>query len=275
MSNRILPFSDKTLKMLKQKHPEANEPPTEILLQGPTQPFHPTLYEGMDESSFFESSNPKKGGSGPSGLDTDGWRKTLTSRLFGAALPKLRRTFALFVKRLCLEQITNAKSLESFVECRLVSLYKRLGLTPIGVGEVLRRIAGKTANILQKKDVQQVAGSLLLHQMYTRLFIIDVRGLYLKKIQHKAIQHRLVLLPQGYCHCFNFCSISFLSTNSTSKRSLLQMTLLANYQALKTTGANQYLLVQNNDYFPKASNSYLIVRGDRYLTLLCYLSIQM
>ena len=36
MSNEILPLNDKTLKMLKQKQPEANEPPQEVLLQGPT-----------------------------------------------------------------------------------------------------------------------------------------------------------------------------------------------------------------------------------------------
>ena len=36
MSNEILPLNDKTLKMLKQKHPEANEPPQEVLLQGRT-----------------------------------------------------------------------------------------------------------------------------------------------------------------------------------------------------------------------------------------------
>ena len=36
LSNEILPLNDKTLKMLKQKHPEANEPPQEVLLQGPT-----------------------------------------------------------------------------------------------------------------------------------------------------------------------------------------------------------------------------------------------
>ena len=33
MSNEILPLNDKTLKMLKQKHPEANEPTQEVLLQ--------------------------------------------------------------------------------------------------------------------------------------------------------------------------------------------------------------------------------------------------
>ena len=36
MSNGILPLNDKTLKMLKQKHSEANEPPQEVLLQGRT-----------------------------------------------------------------------------------------------------------------------------------------------------------------------------------------------------------------------------------------------
>ena len=32
MSNGILPLNDKTLTMVKQKHPEANEPPQEVLL---------------------------------------------------------------------------------------------------------------------------------------------------------------------------------------------------------------------------------------------------
>ena len=36
MSNGILPLNDKTSTMLKQKHPEANEPPQKVLLQGPT-----------------------------------------------------------------------------------------------------------------------------------------------------------------------------------------------------------------------------------------------
>ena len=31
MSNGILPLNDKTLKLLKQKHPEANEPLQDVL----------------------------------------------------------------------------------------------------------------------------------------------------------------------------------------------------------------------------------------------------
>ena len=54
-------------------------------------------------------------GSGPCGLDADGWRKILTSRSFGTVLSELLKTLALFVKRLCLEEIRNAESLESFI----------------------------------------------------------------------------------------------------------------------------------------------------------------
>ena len=63
---------------------------------------------------------------------------------------------------------------------------------------------------------------------------------YIKRVQRKVIHYRWVLILSGYYHCFNFCSISFLSMNSTSKRLLLQMILwlLTNHQALKTTGAN-------------------------------------
>ena len=46
-----------------------------------------------------------KGGSGPSGLDSDGWRRILTSRAFGTATLDLLRTFAQLIKKLCVEQL--------------------------------------------------------------------------------------------------------------------------------------------------------------------------
>ena len=74
----------------------------------------------------------------------------------------MRKTFALFVKSFCVEEIKNAESLKSFIACRLIPLDKRPGIRPIGVGEVLGRIAGKEVMILLKKDVRQAAGSLQL-----------------------------------------------------------------------------------------------------------------
>ena len=54
MSNGILSLTDKTLKMLTQKQPEANEPPPryEILLQGPIQSVQPIVCEDTDNPSF-------------------------------------------------------------------------------------------------------------------------------------------------------------------------------------------------------------------------------
>ena len=76
----------------------------------------------MDESLILKAEMLTKGGSGPSGIDVDGWRKILTSRSFETASSYLCKTFALFVKRLCLKEIKNAESLESFIACRLIQL---------------------------------------------------------------------------------------------------------------------------------------------------------
>ena len=65
MSIGILPWNDKTLKMLKQKHPEANEPPQEALLQEQTQPVQPMVYEDMNEFLILKAAMLTKGASGP------------------------------------------------------------------------------------------------------------------------------------------------------------------------------------------------------------------
>ena len=129
------------------------------MLQGPTRPVHPIVYEGIDESLILKAAMLTEGGSGPSGLDADGWRKTLTSRLFGTASSKLRKTFALFVNRLGLEEITKCR-IPRVIHCiQIDPLDKWPGVRPIGVGEVFRRIAGKSVMIPLKKDVLQAAGS--------------------------------------------------------------------------------------------------------------------
>ena len=86
--------------MLKPKHPGANEPLQEVVLQGPIRPVHPTVYEDMNKFLIFNAAMPTKGGSGPSGLDAGGWRKIFTSRSFGTATAsfELCKTFAQFLE---------------------------------------------------------------------------------------------------------------------------------------------------------------------------------
>ena len=89
----------------------------------------------MDESLVFKAAMLTNGRSGSSGLDAVGWTKNrnITLHSFGTASSELRKIFALFAKRLCLDERKNSESLESFIACRLISLDKQPGLRPIEV----------------------------------------------------------------------------------------------------------------------------------------------
>ena len=150
------------LQLLKQKHPESREPPPEVLIEGPGRKIHPVVYDDIDESLILKAALLTKGGSGPSGLNADGWRRLLTSREFGTSSTDLRKTFAQLIKRLCIEELETTTSLEAFTTYRLIPLHKKPGLRPIGVGEVLRRIAGKVTMMIFKKDITDAAEPLQL-----------------------------------------------------------------------------------------------------------------
>ena len=56
----------------------------------------------------------------------------------------------------------NDESLEAYVACRLIPLDKKPGVRPICVGEVLRRIIGKSIISVIKPEILESAGSLQL-----------------------------------------------------------------------------------------------------------------
>ena len=108
--NGILPFNDKALKMLKQKHPETNELPQELLFQGPTRSAHPIVYEDMDEPSFWKQQSYKKGF-----WTIWSWRwwleKNPNITFIWNSIIRLAQDICLLQD--CLEGIKNAESLES------------------------------------------------------------------------------------------------------------------------------------------------------------------
>ena len=120
MLNGVLPLTDATLQLLKQKHPESREPPPKVLIEGPVRKIHPVVYNDFDESLILKAAMLMKGGSGPSDLDADGWRRMLTSREFGTSSTDLRKTLAQLIKRLCIEELESTTSLEAFIGCRLI-----------------------------------------------------------------------------------------------------------------------------------------------------------
>ena len=165
MNNGILPLNDDTLLLLEQKHPEVGEVYDEALLDEPLKRIHPIVFDAINEDTVLKAATVTKGGSGPSGLDADGWRRILCSSVFGTTNLDLRKAIAELIKKLCIEPITpntdgTSSSIEAFVACRMIPLNKNPGLRPIGVGEILRRISGKVVMSLSKNDVTQSAGSL-------------------------------------------------------------------------------------------------------------------
>ena len=72
---------------------------------------------------------------------------------------ELREQIAILARKIASE-IVDPNSLESFTSCRLIPLNKNPGIRPIGVGEVLRRIVGKSIAWVLKEDIQEAAGPL-------------------------------------------------------------------------------------------------------------------
>ena len=106
-----------------------------------------------------------KGGTGPSGLGDDGWRKMLTSKVFSSSTSDLRKAIADFSKYICINEIEfqNTTSLETFIASRLVLRDKNPGLRPIDVGEVFRRIAAKVFMSIVKDALTKAVQNLQLY----------------------------------------------------------------------------------------------------------------
>src|SRR5579863_5413915 len=97
-----------------------------------------------------------KGSAGVSGGDAEHWKRVLLS--FGAASTRLCTAMAAMGRRLC-PQYLDPDSLTAFLANRLVPLDKDPGVRPVGIGEVPRRIIGKSIMAILKLDVMTAAGA--------------------------------------------------------------------------------------------------------------------
>ena len=161
----ILPLSDEVLRDLQEKHPPACPADESVLIQGETPTVEPVIFEDIDESLIAKAAIRTKGAAGPSGLDSDGWRRLLISKNYGVIGKDLRTAIAEMAKNLCINkvEIINGKtSLEAYTASKLIPLDKNPGVRPIGIGEVLRRIIGKAVISTIKPEIMKSAGSLQL-----------------------------------------------------------------------------------------------------------------
>ena len=141
-SSGLLDLSPDVLRGLHDKHPEAADIAEESLLHGPVDYIPPNVYDLIDEEMIYNLASKTKGSAGPSGMDSELYRRILCSKNFKTEGKILREEIAVFTRNL-LKKSYHPFFLEAFTSCRLIPLDKNPGIRPIGVGEVLRRIVGK------------------------------------------------------------------------------------------------------------------------------------
>ena len=94
-----------------------------------------------------------------SSMNAEQYRLILTSKYFKTHGGNLRAQIAKFARIIATRYI-NPEYLEAYTSCRLIPLDKNPGIRPIGIGEVLRRIVGKSISWALKSDIQEAAGPL-------------------------------------------------------------------------------------------------------------------
>ena len=157
--NAVLSPSESVINKLKLLHPPAAEILPHSLINGPLVIPSPSNF-----SCIFKAASQTKGSGGPSLLDAKQWRHILCSTKYGKDGKNLREELARFARKIATE-ITDPITLESYVASRLIPLNKTPGepdpsVRPIGVGEVMRRIVGKTISWALSDDIQEAGGSL-------------------------------------------------------------------------------------------------------------------
>ena len=108
---------------------------------------------------IFDAAMKTKGSAGPSGMHAELYRRILCSKNFNSEGKSLREEIAVMTRNL-LKSCYHPSLIESYTSCRLIPLDKNPGIRPIGVGEVLRRIIGKTISGFLKEEIKQAAGPL-------------------------------------------------------------------------------------------------------------------
>jgi hypothetical protein len=151
--------------ILASKHPKAEAAHPDALLPETAPAPEEVIFEGITAESIQKSSQDLQGSGGPTQVDTDIWKHMLCSRSYNKASSQLAEAMSNLAKRLCTEHI-KPYCLKEFVACRLIPLDKGLdkdgkpGVRPIGIGEVFRRIIGKSVIGVLKADIQDTAGPL-------------------------------------------------------------------------------------------------------------------
>ena len=240
-------LSDNIKTILAKKHPKAEAAHPDALLPETAPAPEVVIFEGITAESIQKSSQNLQGSGGPTQVDTDIWKHMLCSRSYNKASIQLAEAMSNLAKRLCTEHIQPC-CLKEFVACRLIPLDKGLdkdgnpGVRPIGIGEVFRRIIGKSVIGVLKTDIQDTAGPLQTcaglrsgieasihatrkiwqHESTEALIQVDADNAFNRLNRQVALHNIKQLCPPLHMYLFNhYQNAATLTVNSTSTQETL------------------------------------------------------
>ena len=162
----VHPLNKEIKDILQSKHPEGREVDQEVIIDYTATTPEPVIFEEITAKTVQKVARHMNGSGGPTLVDSDTWKDFLCSKSFNnASQQQLCQAIADLAKRLCTEEI-HPDCLTEYVVCRLIPLDKgvtkegKLGVRPIGVGEVLRRLVGKLLIGVIKDDIVSAVGPL-------------------------------------------------------------------------------------------------------------------
>ena len=153
------PLFKTTKEILQEKHPQGRVASQDSLLDTSldTPYFDPILFDSLDACVIKRAPFHTHGAAGPSGVDAFAWQRLCSS--FGNTSVGLCNSLASVARYLATSEI-DPTFLAPFVACRLIPLDKNLGVRPIGIGDVPRRILAKAILYCIGDDVAEAAGPL-------------------------------------------------------------------------------------------------------------------
>ena len=153
-------MSEEVKETLQAKHPKGEEASPEALLQSVAPRCEPVIFEAINRAAIQVAAKNTTGSGGPSRIDADIWKHMLCSKAYGALSDELADAVAVLTRRICTEDIPY-DHVSSLFSCRLVPLIKETdGVRPVGIGETLRRIIGKSVAKALRNDIQMAGGCL-------------------------------------------------------------------------------------------------------------------
>jgi hypothetical protein len=156
----ILTLNEKTKKEMSSKHPKPEPIHPDALLTGEIPPsLHPVFYAALDGELIKKSALRTKGGAGVSQQEDALWHKMVSGYKDSSAA--LCNALACLSRRLVTEFV-DPKGLQALLANRGIAIDKCPGLRPVGVGEIARRIIGKSVMTVTGEKVQEAVGALQL-----------------------------------------------------------------------------------------------------------------